>query len=327
MRLAPPLQEGPVSIAPDKLVHNLVSRLRLRHLPLLLALERQRSVSRVAAELNLSQPAVTKTLREIEDIFMAPLFTRTRRGLEPTPTGRAVLAHARLTLSDADALGRELAAIESGLSGRLRIGVIPYISRSVLDAACTFGLAQTPRISVLVREGTTDELVSALREHELDCVVARTFYAPGADIAQQPLYREEPALVVPTAAAARLARGPLDWRQLAERDWILPPPNTPIRRTINTIFAVAGVAQPTPIVETYSIKTMATLMRKHPAATTIVPKAVASELADSKGATALPHALSWDLPPVGVMWRRQAVDDEVVTALVACLGALRWEEE
>ena len=72
---------------------------------------------------------------------------------------------------------------------------------------------------------------------------------------------------------------------------------------------------------------MATLMRKHPAATTIVPKAVASELADSKGATALPHALSWDLPPVGVMWRRQAVDDDVVTALVACLGALRWEEE
>lgn len=311
-----------MSIAPDKLVHNLVSRLRLRHLPLLLALARQRSVSRVAAELNLSQPAVTKTLREIEDIFMVPLFTRTRRGLEPTPTGLAVLAHARLTLADADALGRELAAIEAGLSGRLRLGVIPYISRGVLDTACTFGLAQTPRASVLVREGTTDELVSALREHELDCVIARTFFAPGADIVQQPLYREEPALVVPAAAAARLARGALDWHRLAERDWILPPPNTPIRRTINTIFAVAGVAQPTPMVETYSIKTMATLMRRHPAATTIVPKAVANELVEARGAVALPHALSWDLPPVGVMWRRQSVEDDVVAALVACLRAL-----
>ncbi|NOV24542.1 LysR family transcriptional regulator [Cupriavidus necator] len=311
-----------MSIAPDKVVHNLVSRLRLRHLPLLLALARQRSVSRVAAELNLSQPAVTKTLREIEDIFMVPLFTRTRRGLEPTPTGRAVLAHARLTLADADALGRELAAIEAGLSGRLRLGVIPYISRGVLDTACTFGLSQAPRVSVLVREGTTDELVSALREHELDCVIARTFYAPGADLVQQPLYREEPALVVPAAAAARLARGALDWHQLAQRDWILPPPNTPIRRTINTIFAVAGVAQPTPIVETYSIKTMATLMRKHPGATTIVPRAVAAELAESKGAMTLPHMLSWDLPPVGVMWRRQPVEDDMVAALVASLRAL-----
>lgn len=311
-----------MSIAPDKLVHNLVSRLRLRHLPLLLALARQRSVSRVAAELNLSQPAVTKTLREIEDIFMVPLFTRTRRGLEPTPTGRAVLAHARLTLADADALGRELAAIEAGLSGRLRLGVIPYISRGVLDTACTFGLVQTPRVSVLVREGTTDELVGALREHELDCVIARTFFAPGADIVQQPLYREEPALVVPTAAATRLARGALDWHRLAERDWILPPPNTPIRRTINTIFAVAGVAQPTPMVETYSIKTMATLMRRHPAATTIVPRAVAGELAESGEAITLPHVLSWDLPPVGVMWRRQPVEDDMVAPLVACLRTL-----
>ncbi|BDB26349.1 LysR family transcriptional regulator [Cupriavidus sp. TA19] len=312
--------------APDKLVHNLVSRLRLRHLPLLLALERQRSVSRVAAELNLSQPAVTKTLREIEDIFMVPLFTRTRRGLEPTPTGRAVLAHARLTLADTDALGRELAAIGAGMSGRLRIGVIPFISRTVLDAACSFGLTQSPRVSVLVREGTTDELVAALREHELDCVVARTFYAPGADIAQQPLYREEPALVVPAGAASRLGRGPLDWRRLAERDWILPPPNTPIRRTINTIFAVAGVAQPVPIVETYSIKTMATLLRNHAAATTIVPRAVAGELVEGGGAAVLPHALSWDLPPVGVMWRRQALEDDVVVSLVATLGSLKWAE-
>ncbi|MNT96179.1 hypothetical protein D3C72_2382110 [compost metagenome] len=86
------------------------------------------------------------------------------------------------------------------------------------------------------------------------------------------------------------------------------------------------MAQPTLIVETYSIKTMATLMRQHPAATTIVPKAVASELADAKGAMALPHALSWDLPPVGVMWRRQALEDDVVVSLVAALGKLRWAD-
>ena len=104
-------------IATDKLLHQIVSRLRLRHLPLLLALERQRSVSRVAAELNLSQPAVTKALREIEDIFMTPLFTRTRNGLEPTATGAAVLTHARMTMADAEALGRQLAVIEAGKRG------------------------------------------------------------------------------------------------------------------------------------------------------------------------------------------------------------------
>lgn len=310
-----------MSSPPDRLVHSLISRLRFRHLPLLLALERQRSVSRVAAELNLSQPAITKVLREIEDIFTVPLFVRTRRGLEPTPTGSAVLAHARLTLADADALGRELAALGAGMSGRVRIGVIPFISRGVLDAACAFGLEQTPRVSVLIREGTTDELVAALREHELDCVVARTFFAPGADIGQQALYREEPVLVVPVAAAERLSHGPLDWSRLAARDWILPPPNTPIRRTINTMFAVAGVGQPIPVVETYSIKTIATLMRIHPAVTTVVPRAVARELAEAGDARALPHTLSWDLPPVGVMWRRRSADDDMAASLVATLVA------
>ncbi|MWL90239.1 LysR family transcriptional regulator [Cupriavidus sp. SW-Y-13] len=306
-------------IATDKLLHQIVSRLRLRHLPLLLALERQRSISRVAAELNLSQPAVTKALREIEDIFMTPLFARTRNGLEPTATGDAVLAHARTTLADADALGRQLAVIEAGGRGRLRLGVIPYTARAVLDAALAYGLGQSPRISVLVREGTTDELVNALRGHELDCVIARSFYVTGEDIMQQPLYREEPVLVVPSQAQARLTRAGLDWKRLAELDWILPPPHTPVRRTINTMFAVAGVAPPLPIVETYSIKPMATLLRSQPDTITIVPRAVAAELAELGDAATLPFSLSWDLPSVGVMWRREAEVNEMVAGMVAAL--------
>lgn len=308
-------------IVSDKLIHQIVSRLRLRHLPLLLALERQRSVSRVAAELNLSQPAVTKALREIEDIFMTPLFTRTRNGLEPTATGAAVLSHARMTMADAEALGRQLSVIDAGLRGRLRIGVIPYTARAVLDAALAYGLHQSPRISVLVREGTTDELINALRQHELDCVIARSFYLAGEDIVQQPLYREEPVLVVPSRAAARLSRGKLDWKRLAELDWILPPPHTPVRRTINTMFAVAGVAPPLPIVETYSIKPIATLLRSQPDAITIVPRAVAAELIALGDAATLPFSLSWDLPPVGVMWRREAEENELLMPLVAALKA------
>lgn len=308
-------------IVSDKLIHQIVSRLRLRHLPLLLALERQRSVSRVAAELNLSQPAVTKALREIEDIFMTALFTRTRNGLEPTATGAAVLSHARMTMADAEALGRQLSVIDAGLRGRLRIGVIPYTARAVLDAALAYGLHQSPRISVLVREGTTDELINALRQHELDCVIARSFYLAGEDIVQQPLYREEPVLVVPSRAAARLSRGKLDWKRLAELDWILPPPHTPVRRTINTMFAVAGVAPPLPIVETYSIKPIATLLRSQPDAITIVPRAVAAELIALGDAATLPFSLSWDLPPVGVMWRREAEENELLMPLVAALKA------
>ncbi|MGY8524659.1 LysR family transcriptional regulator [Paracidovorax citrulli] len=310
----------------DHLHQNVVSRLRLRQLALLLVLERQRSLSRAAAELNLSQPAVTKALREIEDVFMRPLFHRARAGLEPTETGAVVLAYARLALADAEALGRQLSVVDAGFAGRLRIGVIPFVAPAVLDAACSHALHQQPRMAVLVREGTTDELVDALRDHELDCVVARSFYAAGDDIVQVPLYREEPALVVPASAAARLAGRQLDWAWLATLDWILPPPYTPTRRTINTIFAVAGVAPPLPIVETYSVKTMATLMRTEPNAITIVPRAVAHELAAGGNATVLPHPLQWDLPPVGAMWLRREQSRAPLAALVqALVSASRTE--
>ncbi|TWG84931.1 DNA-binding transcriptional LysR family regulator [Cupriavidus gilardii J11] len=302
----------------DRLQHNVVSRLRLRQLSLLLTLERQRSLSRAAAALNLSQPAITKALREIEAIFLTPLFLRSRAGLEATETGQAVLAYARLALADAEALGRELAVLDAGLGARLRIGIIPFVSATVLDAACSHALTQRPRIAVMVREGTTDELVAALRAHELDCVIARSFYAAGEDVVQVPLYREEPTLVVSASAARGLARGKLDWKKLAALDWILPPPHTPTRRTINTMFAVAGVAPPLPLVETYSIKTMETLLRTQARAIAIVPRAVATELA-SAGAAMLPHPLSWDLPPVGAMWLRRSQQSEPLMALVRAL--------
>ncbi|MGT2453377.1 LysR family transcriptional regulator [Cupriavidus basilensis] len=205
-----------------RLQHSLATRLKFRHLTLLLALEKQRSVSRVAAEMNLSQPAVTKALHEVEEIFLAPLFIRARRGLEPTATGSAVLAHARLVMADTEALGHELTAIEAGLHGRLRLGVIPYVSTAVLDAVCAHCLEQTPAVSVLVHEGTTDELVAALRAHEIDCAIARIYCSPGEDIVQTQLYAEEPTIVVHAAAARRLSASALDWGKLAGLDWILP---------------------------------------------------------------------------------------------------------
>lgn len=82
----------------------LSNRLKLRHYALLVELARARSVSRVAQQMSLSQPTVTRALAEIEGIFGQPLFVRHRSGLEPTPAGVLVLNRARLALADAASL-------------------------------------------------------------------------------------------------------------------------------------------------------------------------------------------------------------------------------
>ena len=305
-----------------QLHHALLSRLKLRHLALLESVARHRRLNRVADELGLSQPAITQALREIEDIFMARLFERTSRGLSPTPAGEAVLAHARTALADIESTARELAAIESGLQGRLRIGVIPHAPAKLLEAALSQLLSQSPRLSVMVHEGTTDELVAALRAREIDCAIGRSFYEGGeADILQEPLYHQAPCLLVPAASRARLVRGPLDWQRLAALDWVLPPPNTPIRRTANAMFASAGVPPPLPLVETYSLKAIEAIMRTQPHAIALLAHDVGTELAAAGAGALLPFELHWSLPPISLLLPKGPARQRATGALVEAVKA------
>ncbi len=299
-----------------RLRHIVGSRLKLRHLLLLQSVERHRTLSRVALELEVSQPAVTKALHEIEDIFMATLFERTSRGLLATAAGRAVLHFAQVTLADMESTAEVLTAIDTGLIGRVRIGITPQVPEGLLHAALTHLLGQTPRVSVLSREGTTDELVAALSAREIDCAIGRSFdHSVGVDIEQEPVYEQEPCLLVPARSRARLSRGPLDWARLAKLDWIFPPPNTPMRRTFTTTFLTAGVQPPSPIVETMSMRTIETVLRNVPNGVTILAKDIAADLVQRGDCAALPYKLTWNLPPVSIFMSSHMAQHPTVRSL------------
>lgn len=297
--------------------HRVGSRLKLRHLSLLQSLERHRTLSRVAAEMDLSQPAITKALHEIEDIFMARLFERTSRGLVPTAAGRAVLRLAQVTTADVDSTSQVLAAIDTGLIDRVRLGITPQVPEGLLNAAVTHLLGQSPRVSVLSREGTTDELVAALSAREIDCAIGRSFdHNVGIEVEQEPIYEQEPCLLVPPRSQARLSRGPLDWARLAALDWIFPPPNTPMRRTFTAMFLSAGVQPPSPVVETMSLRTIETVMRHLPNSVTILSRDIVVDLVQRGACAALPYRLSWNLPPVSFFVAKHMAAHPTIRSLV-----------
>ncbi|HEY0202364.1 MAG TPA: LysR family transcriptional regulator [Burkholderiaceae bacterium] len=301
-------------------LQRLASRLKLRHFALLAELDRQRSISRVARHLDLSQPTITRALSEIESIFMAPLFTRNRRGLEPTPAGQLVLAKARLALADTESLGQDLAALNTGLQGKLRIGVIPFLSRRTQDAMWQHLLALRPPLSFEVVEATTHTLLQAVQARTLDCAVCRfTPASAEARLAQEFLYLQEPRLVVSRAAAERVARRGLDWETLVSMRWIFPPADTPIRHMIHSIFASAGQAVPVPVLEAYAQKTLASVLRHMPDAITILPDDIAEEVAVASGGRVLPQRLQWNLPPVGIVRLHHSVHVAVIDALTAAV--------
>lgn len=309
-------------MTPDRaaqLQHTLVTRLKLRHLVLLQQIEQHGNLSRVAHHLQLSQPAITKALREVEDIFMAPLFERTHRGLKATPAGLAALQCAHLTLADMESVAHTLIAIDNGMSGRMRIGLTPQVPEAIRNAAFTHLLGQTPRVAVVAREGTTDELVAALASRELDCAIGRSFQDTGSDIVQEPIYAQEACLLVPVKSRARLSKGPLNWGQLAQLDWVFPPSNTPMRRTFNALFLSVGVQPPRPIMETTSIRAIETVLSLEPNSISILASDVAADMTQRGSCAALPYRISLNLPPVSLFVGRHLVAHPMMQSLSAVI--------
>ena len=295
--------------------HALITRLKLRQLALLQAVDRHRTLGRVAAEMRLTQPAITTALREVEDIFGNPLFERTSRGLLPTPAGEAVLDYARRWLAELESTARVLTSLDAGRAGRLRLGFTQQVPQQLLTAALTHLLERTPRLAVMTREGTTDELVASLLARELDCAIGRSYDGSATGLLQEAIYQQEPCMVVAAGSVKRLSRGALDWARLAKLDWILPPPNTPMRRTYNAIFVGAGVQPPVPLLETTSLRSMETVLKREPNAVAIMARDVVTEMARNGHFAALPYRLNWNLPPVSFFTLEELAGNAMVASL------------
>jgi len=143
-------------------------RLRLRHLELLTVLRELPRVRAAARRLNLSQPAVSKMLREIEQMFGAPLFERSRTGVTPNALGQAAIRRATVICNEVRVAEEEAGALRSGASALLRIGT--FSITSIATAAIARLRAVQPGVAVRIREGAVSALLEQLMAGELDCV-------------------------------------------------------------------------------------------------------------------------------------------------------------
>lgn len=302
---------------PIPLAEALENRLKLRHFNLLVALAHHRSITRVADALGSSQPTVTRALADIEEIFRVPLFTRTGRGLEPTLAGEVVIARARYAVAESQALLRELDGVRVGRQGRLRLGVLPYASTDILDAAWQYLFSCSPRLTVEATEDVTGNLLAKLRDRALDCAICRfTQNEVDDDLQQVLLYQQKPRLVAAKPSIALLTRyAQGDIAKLADMDWIFPPTDTPIRHVIDALFSSAGRRAPVPLLEAYAVRTIASALRRLPRGITVLPDDIAQAVADSGAAEVLPLELPWTLPPIGLAWLKGSPKEAVIASL------------
>lgn len=229
-------------------------RVRLRDLETLVAVVQAGGMRKAAGELNMSQPAVSKAMRELEDTLGLQLLERGRRGVAPTPFGDALVRRSKAVVDEVQNALRELAHLADPEAGEVRLGAMETLQAGVVAAAVQVQLQRHPRMRFYFEAAQAPELIGHfLPQRLVDVVVARPLSLPlHADIEGEPLFHDQLKVAVgPEHPFAR--RRKLRLADLMDEHWILSRnevmPGTPV----TAAFAEASLPMPQHIVITGSL--------------------------------------------------------------------------
>ena len=210
----------------------------------LLMLHETGNVSRTARDMAMTQPALSKWLKELEQDLGIQLFKRHSKGLVPTRACDLLVERSRLLLTEYSRTGELLDALKHGVEAKLHVGTTPTASTEVIPSSIAAMARQLPRTRVVVREGPIDFLLPQLKDARLDLIVSvledRDY---GSDIAQIRLYREQ--MVIVAGSSHPLCRQrKVTWPQLRGYSWVGAPTDSLVYRELMNEFALAN--QPIP---------------------------------------------------------------------------------
>lgn len=267
----------------------LISRLRLKQLRLLIALDDHGSLHKAAQQVSITQPGATKALNEIESAFGTRLFTRTSQGLEANDLGRCAIRYARLIHSDLVHLREEMIGILQGQGGRVSVGTI--MGSVPLLVGCLARLREAqPELSVEIVEDTSARLLGLLDQGRLDLAICRTSVSQRPEAYDSlPLHQEQLKVVTnPRHPLANAAADTLQLAQLQGYRWIIYPANMPMRLVLEREFIEAGLEFPRFALETASTFTTLMLLQQDASLVAVMPEEVAEAATQMGIVVALP---------------------------------------
>ena len=301
----------------DPLPH-LLTRLKLRQLALVLALEETHNLHRAAQRLNLSQPAATKHLRDIEEALGVSLFERHARGMTPTVYGVAAARHARLVLIDLRKLHQDIQGLQFGIQGTIRLGSVMAAVPELIPAALAIIAREQPTLSIALVIDTSDALLTLLQSGRLEVMVGRAMGLLDSDsLRYEPLAEEQLRLIV-RADHPLLSRPSLTLPDLAGERWVLQPEASPMRRALAATFTLLQLPLPQHPIETSSMLATVRILA-HTELIAVVPASVAAYFTALGAVRELPVTLPSLLEPFGLITMREHPVSPALTYVLATL--------
>jgi DNA-binding transcriptional LysR family regulator len=209
-------------------------------------------LGRAAEQLGLGQPALSKSLRRLEDALEVRLFRRSASGMELTAEGSLLLERARELRHSLRNVAREVSDVSRGHAGHIRIGVGPNANDEFLLIAITELLRTEPRITMKVVVSDQDEIIPALHAGEVDVIVNLVHPKPPTGLGYIRLREDQ--CVVSCARNHRLAGRPhVSLSELSNERWALGEPGLPTNQILHQILRDNGLEPPRVALQTRAL--------------------------------------------------------------------------
>jgi DNA-binding transcriptional LysR family regulator len=198
-------------------------------------------LSQASARLHRTQPALSSSIRRLEANCGAALFEKAGRGIRLTEAGKVLLKWAKRMRFDVEDAKRELSSIGSGLSGHIRLGIVPTAAQFLLPAVARQLLQEAPGVTLNTNVGLIGTLMPQLRAGELDMVV-------GTESTSEPGYVSrllaQDNIVVAASEEHKVFHEPASLKKLTAYRWALQPPGAPTRDWLDRAFDRQGLPRP-----------------------------------------------------------------------------------
>ena len=295
-------------------------QIKFRHVRTFLEVARTGAIGKAASVLNVSQPAVTRTVRELEEALGAAVIEPDGRGIRLTAAGEEFRRHA----------GASLAALRQGVDAvraagaeavqPLRVGALPTVSARVMPGAVRKFLADVPGGRLKIVTGENAVLLDQLSSGSLDLVVGR-LASPERMVGFtfEHLYSEQVLFVV-RAGHPLLARAPFDIAEMARFPLVMPTTTAIIRPYVERFLIAHGLPDPGARIESVSDSFGRVFVRDSDAVWAISEGVVIGDVA-AGALAALPIDTSETRGAVGITLRADAERTSSMPALIRAIRA------
>lgn len=226
-----------------------------------LAVVEHKGFTAAAAELNISQPALTKSIHQLEEILGVELFERLATGVVPTRFGEILARRVRLMELEYRHAVVEIQAIKGGNEGTVNVGAGPVWAARVLPPIIAKFRSQRPKVKIRLTTGVIDTLVPALLSGELDVICSALDFPNHPEVTREQLIELRHVLVA-RAEHPLAGRATVHPSELLNYPWLALVNDYVGTSRVNSFFAANELDPPRISVETTSISTILSLLKE-----------------------------------------------------------------